>query len=406
MGSILKVATWEYLTRIKSKWFIISTLLVPLVMIGSMIIPSMFITGLDTESKIVGVVDSTGFLGFKLEKSLTDLYRLKNGNPKYQILHFNRNEIKQAESLLDSTYISAYLAIPEKLMKENRVNYFCNNVNNFKDQSEIQYSINKIVSHERMIAENLDPDKINELLRDVDFKIFEPGKSEEVGDEILSYLTPLIFVMMLFFTIFMTSQVLLRSVLQERTNRLVEILLSSITAREMMIGKILGLGLLGLTQLTFYLLIGLIGSKYQQLDIITYSDIVFFLIYFILGYLLYSSIYAAVGSIFDSEQDAQQVTQILSIVTIIPIMLSSFVISNPNSTIVVILSFIPVMTPFFMILRIGVEMPDIWQIIGTIVLLGISVVITMIIAGKIFKTAILLYGKRPTLPEIIKWIKV
>jgi ABC-2 type transport system permease protein len=121
--------------------------------------------------------------------------------------------------------------------------------------------------------------------------------------------------------------------------------------------------------------------------------------------LLYASIFAAIGCVFNSEQEAQQFMAILSVLTVLPIILSSYVITNPNATIVKILSYIPVITPFFMILRIGIEMPSILEIIATLGLMVGFVIFTMYAAGKIFRVAILMYGKRPKFDEIIRWIK-
>ena len=135
--------------------------------------------------------------------------------------------------------------------------------------------------------------------------VLQDGEEKE-GSEIISYLTPIIFVMMLFFAIFMSSQILLKSVMEERTNRLVEILLSSITPGELMSGKIIGLGLLGLTQLALYLIVGYFASSYKGIQVVTSANVILFLIYFVLGYLLYASIFASIGTIFNSEHEAQQ----------------------------------------------------------------------------------------------------
>ncbi len=405
MRNIIKVAKWEFLTRLKSKLFLISTILFPIMMVGFMIVPSLIMTNLDAENKLIGIVDSTGYLGGKIQSQISETYKLNNGNQKYQIILFQKNEIQLAASLLDSSTIDGYLVIPANIIDDNSVIYYSKILGDFKSISEIRSGVNSVISRERMLKENINPEIIDKLTRHINFIALEPGKTAEEANELISYLTPLIFVMMLFFTIFMTSQILLRSVLQERSNKLIETLLSSVSAGELMSGKILGLGLLGLVQLVVYLVIGTSLSAYKGMDIVTNSDIIFFLIYFVFGYLLYSSIFAAIGSIFDSEQEAQQVTSFLSIMTIVPIMLSSFVIANPNATLTVVLSYIPVMTPFFMILRIGVQMPSIFQLVTTLLVLIISVIVSMYIAGKIFRTAILMYGKRPTLPEILRWIK-
>jgi ABC-2 type transport system permease protein len=362
-------------------------------------------TKVDTESKLVGIVDSTGFLAEKIQEKLTEDYKLNNGEQKYQVMLFKNNETDLAASLLDSSAIDGYLVIPANVIDSNDVRYYSKTLGDFKGVSEVRSTVNNVISRERMLMANINPDMIEKLNRRVNFITLEPGKTEEQSNELISYFVPFIFVMMLFFTIFMTSQILLRSVLQERSNKLVETLLSSVSAGELMSGKIIGLGLLGLVQLLIYMVIGLGVSSYQGIDFVTSTDVIFFLIYFVFGYLLYAAMFAAIGSIFDNEQEAQQVTSVMSIITVVPIMLSSFVIANPNATLTVVLSYIPFMTPFFMILRIGVEMPSMMQIVTTTLVLIAAMVGTMYIAGKIFRTAILMYGKRATLPEMIRWIK-
>lgn len=404
MRNIITVAKWEFLTRLKSKLFLISSVLFPLLMVGFMILPSLIMTKVDTESRLIGIVDSTDYLAEKIKHNLTEDYKLNNGKQKYQVMILKNNEIDFANTLLDSSVIDGYLVIPANVLDSNAVRYYSKTLGDFKGVAEIRGIVNNIISRERMLAADVNPDLVDQLTRRINFITLEPGKTEETN-ELISYFTPLIFVMMLFFTIFMTSQILLRSVLQERSNKLVETLLSSVSAGELMSGKIIGLGLLGLVQLLIYLLIGLAVSTYKGMDLVTSIDILFFLVYFVFGYLLYSAIFAAIGSIFDNEQEAQQVTSVMSIITVVPIMLSSFVIANPNATLTVVLSYIPVMTPFFMILRIGVEMPSTVQIITTLLVLIASVIVTIYIAGKIFRTAILMYGKRATLPEMIRWIK-
>ncbi len=411
MKNILTVMRWEYLTRIRSKWFVISTVIIPLIIIASMFIPTLIMTGPDTEAKVIAVVDGTSDLGNILERALIERYKLKDGSPKYQVVLLqggNFNSLKeQASELLDSDVIFSYLVIPGNVMDSNEVRYYARNLGNFKDQEQINRAVNRVISRQRMIAANFDPKVINFLSREVDLKMLETGKGgeEKEGSEIISYLTPIIFVLMLFFAIFMSSQILLRSVIEERTNRLLEILLSSITPGELMSGKIIGLGLLGLTQLALYLIVGYFASSYKGIQIVTSLNVILFLIYFVLGYLLYASIFASIGTIFNSEHEAQQLSSFLSIICVIPIMLSSYVIANPQSTTTTILSFIPIVTPFFMILRIGIEMPPLWELFGTIGVLILFVWLTMLAAGKIFRVAVLIYGKRPTLPEIWQWVK-
>ena len=411
MRNLMIIARWEYFTRVRTKGFIISTIILPLMLIGSMVIPTLIFSGPDKESRVIAVVDETRYLGSLFEGRLSEKYFLDDGRVKYQTIILDKGELldlkAQATELLNADAILLFILIPEDILQSNSAQYYARNLGNIKDQEQIRRALDEIVSELRMIDANLDPKLISSLTRNLDFEMIEiaGGGREKEGSELVSYLTPLMFVLVLFFAIFMSSQILLRSILHERTNRLVEILLSSVTASELMSGKILGLGLLGLTQLSFYIITGLLVSSFQGIQIITSLNIIMFVVYFLLGYLLYASMFAALGSIFDSEQEAQQASSILSIFTIIPIIFSSYVIANPNSVYSIALSFVPILTPFFMIMRIGIQMPSLIEIIGTIALLAVFVVITMLAAGKIFRTAVLMYGKRPTLPEIIQWIK-
>ncbi len=411
MNQVVNIARWEYLTRIRSRWFIISTLLIPVIMIVSMLVPTLLITSEDTESRLIAVVDGSAQYGHLFEQMITHKYELKDGRPKYQIILLQGRdyaEMKgQALELLDSSLVTACIIIPEDLSESRELRYYAKNLGNFKDQAELQITLQDLFIRQRLVDAAVSEEVIDSVTRPLNFTLMEIGKEgeEQEADELLSFLTPIIFVLMLFLSIFMSSQILLRSVIEERMNRLVEILLSSVSPTQLMAGKITGLGLLGLTQVGVYLVLGQVVSTFQGYAILTSESTLFFLVYFVLGYLFYAAIFAAIGSIFNSEHEAQQASSLFSLICILPIMLSSYVISDPNSTTSVVLGFIPFITPFIMILRIGVEMPQLWEIIASILVMAVSVVLAILAAGKIFKTAILVYGKRPTLSVIWQWLR-
>jgi len=411
MHKVLIIARWEYLTRIRSKWFIISTLIIPLVLVAFMFIPSLLVGEPGMEMKIVGLIDASGIIGADFESSISAEYRLKDGQPKYQIVNLSGysgdNALTVASNLIDSSVIDAYIYIPEDILESGTIKYYARFQGNYRDQEEIRRIFNRVMLNVRARNAGLDPEIIHQLIRQVNMTTIEVGKRGQQTEtqEVIAYVLPIIFVLMLYFAIVMSSQVLMRSVLEERSNRLVEILLSSVNSTQLMSGKIIGLGLLGLTQLGFYLLCGFFVSQYRGMNIIAGYQAAYFLLYFGLGYLFFSGIFAATGAIFSSEHDAQQVVSIISIISVLPILLASYVIANPGSLVTTILSYIPFLTPFFMILLIGVEMPPVWHLISTIALLLICSGLTMIAAGKIFRTAILMYGKRPTLTEIWQWLK-
>jgi len=410
MRNIWLIAHWEYWTRLRSKWFIISTLIIPLILIGFMFLPGLMMQD-EGSHKVIAIVAETPELDAKCEALLHERYRLKDGSPKYQVISLKQavvdSALRQARALLDSMVIDAFIHLPENVLDSNKVLYFARYLGNYRDQGEIQGVVNSVVMEERVKRAGLDQRVVRELTRRVRFEMVEisRGETRKYGNEFLTYLLPIIFVLMLYFAIVMSAQVLLRSVLEERTNRLVELLLSSVTPTQLMSGKIIGLGLLGLTQLGFYLVCGWTLSAYQNLAILPPNQTVFFLIYFILGYMFYASIFAAIGAVFSSEHDAQQAVSLFSIVSVLPIMLSSYVVTNPSSLLTSVMAHIPFMTPFLMIMLIGIETPPLWQFISTAALMIVAALAAMIIAGKIFRTAILMYGKRPTLAEIWQWLK-
>jgi len=211
--------------------------------------------------------------------------------------------------------------------------------------------------------------------------------------------------MILFMTVFMSGQLLLRSVMEERTSRTIEILLSSVTPDEIMKGKILGLGSLGMVQMIFYLIVGLSITHYKGYASIELSQIPIFLIYFITGYLFYAAIFAAMGTFFTSEQEAQQSSGVISLVAILPMVFATYFISNPESVFTLSTSYIPPLTPFMMIIRLGTGTVEINEILYTTLLMIGSCWLMLKVSGKIFRTAILLYGKKITLKEVFKWIR-
>ncbi|MFH1214207.1 MAG: ABC transporter permease, partial [Candidatus Neomarinimicrobiota bacterium] len=289
MRNILIISRWEYLTRIRSKWFIISTLVMPLIIVASMFIPTAVMTSADHETRLIAVVDETGQFGDRFQRRLEQNYTLKDKTPKYQIILLENGDPtilkQQAADFLDSAVISAYIVIPVDVLDSSRVSYYSMNMGNFRDQAELNRTVNEIISEHRMISAGLDPALIRSVTKNVNFKMVQvnTGGGEKEGDEMLSYLMPIIYVLMLFFAIFMSSQILMRSVLAERSNRLVEVLLSSVTPGELMSGKILGLGLLGLTQLGLYLIVGGLVSSYRGMELFNSVNIILFLVYFIFG---------------------------------------------------------------------------------------------------------------------------
>jgi ABC-2 type transport system permease protein len=374
---------------------------------GMMYLPSILMDLEPDEITEIGLVydDSVQDLLGRFQSQMDSNYRLSDGNPQFVFSRFP-NEKTALDSVLSKS-INGFLFIPASVQDSGQVNYFSLSLSNIKLYRNLSRILNQVVIEQRMIDQNIDVSLVGQLSRRIAFETFEIDEDGETseGDELSSFLVPYLFLMILFMTVFMSGQLLLRSVMEERTSRTIEILLSSVTPDELMRGKILGLGALGLTQMCFYLIVGLAVTEYKELATIEFSQIPIFLIYFITGYLFYAAIFAAMGTFFTSEQEAQQSSGIISIVAVLPIVFASYFITNPGSAFTIGSSYIPPLTPFMMIIRLGtgsVEMPE---IIYTTILMIISCWFMLKISGKIFRTAVLLYGKKVTIREVLRWIR-
>ena len=407
MEKIWIIIKWEFLNRARSKLFLFTTFLFPIFLVGILYIPTLMMEIEPGNITTVALVyeDPISSLIDRFKEKVDSSFRLGNGNPQYL---FNRmtNEVDAMDSVAKKSF-DGYLFIPNDILESGVVNYYSHSLSNIKLYNQLRRSLNQIVIENRMIEQNIDVALVGSLSKNIVFETFEVDKSglASEGDALISFFIPTLFVMILFMTIFMSGQLLLRSVMEERTNRTIEILLSSISADQLMAGKILGLGMLGLVQMIFYLIIGFITAYFKDIPIIEFGQFPVFMIYFITGYIFYSSIYATMGTFFSSEQEAQQTSGLISIVAVLPIIFASYFITNPGSNLTVGLCYFPPITPFMMILRLGTGTVERIEIIFTTLLLIICCWGMIKLSGKIFRTAILLYGKKITLKEILKWLK-
>ena len=404
MNRILNIMKWEFMVRFRSKMFLIS-LFMPLIFMVFSIIPAMLMDkGGDSEVK-VGIVNHAEHIASKFKNNIGNKYQFDDGKPKYWI--FDYENFDEAKTALQEKTIDAIMVIPAGIMDTSKSKYFARSLSNFKVIDELRNTLSHTVILQRMENQGVAVEMAESISKRVKMDTFEVNKEGKLteGNELMVLLGPFFFVFLLVMAIFINGQLLLRSVIEERTNRMVEILLSTVSARELMTGKILGLGSLGMVQILFYLSIGVIFGMVKGIEIVRFDELPILFIYFLTGYFFFASIYATLGTLFDNEQDAQQSMIIVSIIAMVPLMGSFYFMSNPTALVTKILSFVPPMTPFMMILRISSDAAEPWEIAATVVLMIVSVWGLMTLAGKIFRTALLMYGQRATLPEIWRWIR-
>ncbi len=404
------VARWEYITRIRSKFFLVSTILMPLLIVGMIFLPVMLLDDEGVQGLTLAIVDGSGEWTGQIGELLDERHRTPDGAPRYpRYPLLNEGQLEQrveAAALLEAGVIDAYLVIGPRFGVTGEVSFVARDKGRIFEQEQLRRAVQSAWTQAAFQRHQVDPELLATLKQDIAWTSYAArGEDFSESDEMQAFLTPIIYVMILFFAVFFSSQILMRSIITERGSRVVEMLLSSITSRDLMTGKILGLGLLGLTQMAIYLVVTSLAGAGRGVELISAGGAGYFILYAIPGYFFYAAIYASVGSLFETEQEAQQVVGLLSLIPILPLVLSSYVVIHPDALVVRVASFFPPLTPFLMIIRLVVTDVPWWEVAGTVLVLALFTVLMMRWAGVVFRTAILLYGKRVTLPEIVRWVK-
>ena len=404
----LVVARWEFIEKVRTKAFIISLILMPVFMIVMSVVPSLLMNKADTSTVNVGIIDKTGEIAPNLNTDLMEKYKLPDGRPNYDVVVIAPGDSARPEAngMVLRRELSAYLVVDTSLQTSRSFQYVSENVSNFKDISRFQSAVKDILVSNELQRSGVNPAIVKEVTKPVDLetvRLSKEGKEEktEAGSGfILGY----IFIIIMALFVLTSGQLLVRSVVEEKSNRIVEVLLSSTTADEIMTGKILGLSLLGLTQLAVWALIALAFAGQLAMFITIPDNIWWEGVFFILGFLFYSSIFVMAGAPVTTEQEAQQATTYVSMLLFLPIVLATLVAQNPSAGYLKILTLIPLLTPTMMAFRIPIQTPDLWELLaGTFVLIG-STYFCMIAAGRIFKIGMLVYGKRPSFSELVRWV--
>ncbi len=414
MKKILTVAKWEFLEKVKTKAFIISIILTPTIVIFFSLAPTLLSGKESDTTKVIGIVDTSGIYYHPMDESL-DKYRIEKNQPAYILISLSAGEdhknIDSLRIIADADVLNGkvegYLLVNNGGTDSVSAEYRTKSVSNFKDTQKFTEAFNTARIKSRLEAEGISSKIMDYISRNVDIKsvkLEETGKANR-NDSLTTFFTAFIFVMLLFMLIMLSGQMLVRSLVEEKSNRLIEIIISSCSADELLTGKILGLGALGLFQVLIWGLIAVALLGASLIPFTALNNILPMLIYFLLGYVFYTAIFVGIGSIVTTEQEAQQITTYLSFLLLLPIVLILPVMENPNSILIKILSYIPLTLPTAMLLRLNLTpVPIIIQVITSAIML-VSIYVAIKFAGKIFRIGILSYGKRPSLKELGEWIR-
>ncbi|MER3524443.1 MAG: hypothetical protein C4326_10345 [Ignavibacteria bacterium] len=413
MNKTLVVAQWEYVEKVRSKAFLIGLFLTPMIIVAMGVLPGLLADKENETTKVIGIVDATGELAQPLARRM-ERYTLSNGQPNYLTRFVAVGTtinlpaaIRDADSMVERGELDGYILLDLRGRKDTTVEYRSKTAGDIRLVNRLGEHVRNILSERRLIARGIDPSILDDLRVPIELRTVKiaAGEQEET-DFVKTFFSAYIFIMAMFFLIFTSGQLLVRSVLEEKSNRIVEVLVSSCTPKELMFGKVLGLSAMGLTQMAFWALIALaVLGKVGSTAFPPVEQILLMVVFFILGYLFYSAIFIAFGSPVTTEQEAQQLNGYLVLFVILPVALVLPVMQHPDADWVKVLTFIPLLTPTFMALRIPVQMPSTGEILGAIALLIAATYLMMIAAGRIFRVAILATGKRPSLAEIWSWVR-
>jgi ABC-2 type transport system permease protein len=417
LGRLLIVTRREYLERVRSKAFMVSTVLGPLIMGALVVLPGLLMSRQRREPLRIAVLDEAGALGPKVEAALGE--RRRDGAPRFAVRPAGEGPVAGRRDALREQVmkgeLDGYLVLPVETLESSVAEYHGRNVSNFEELRHIDDAVEDAVVGTRLTGAGLAPDRVRALTRKPDLKtirVTAQGLREDRRG--MAFVLAFMLVSLLYTSLAIWGAAIMNGVLEEKTNRVVEVMVSSVSPDTLLSGKLLGVGAAGLTQLMAWALtMGLIGiyvgsgavAGGASVPEVGVGVLVAFVLFFLLGFFLYGSLYAAVGAAVNSMQEAQNLILPLMMPVILAMMFFPMVLRSPDSTLAVALSLVPLLAPLLMFLRISVLMPPMWQVALSIGLTVLTIWGVVWMASRIYRVGILMYGKRPTFPEILRWVR-
>ncbi len=416
MNKTLALIKREIKTKVFTKGFLIGTVLGPIFMIGIMFGPAFFMSLTETKPVNLLIVDKTDDLAAHLPSAFNDT--LTNGQPRFVLtiidsLTYAAQRPRFLQQL-ERKQLKAVVVIPADAMRGGTLIYMGKSISDMEFIQTIRDRINQVLNRQKLLHAGINPELIERLSTRLTIKTIKIEKGEarekQLGQE---WVTAFVFLMILYMTSLLYGNATMRGVLEEKTSRIVEVLLSSTSAFQLMMGKVFGVGMVGLIQYLIWVGMALgvfafaAASHPHLLQYISISPVVllYFIIFFLLGYFQISTLFAAVGAMSSSQEDAQSLSTPITILVVIPFIISFTVVRDPATPWSQILSFVPFFTPMLMFLRVTLMMPPWYEIWGAIGINLAAIFAGTWVSAKIYRVGILMYGKRPTLPEMIRWLR-
>ena len=414
LRNTLLIAKREYLERIRSRVFRITTLLVPIGFTGMAFLGAMSGRKLEGVQNLA-ILSNNPALAQQVKVALNDGAM----PPKLVEVYAPATDadLAQVKEQVASHQIGGYLTVETTPgVAEPDATWISGSSINLVGKAQMESAVRSALIREQLAAKGVPQEQVSGLMKEVKLETKQlKGSAVVASDSERSFLGAYGLIIVLYASVLIYGINIARSVVEEKTSRIFEVLLSTASSDSLMLGKLLGVGAVGLTQMAIWgaLLVFYAGSAFAATQGIhglgslgiTRAELGFFVIFFLGGFYLYSALAAALGSTVSGEQEVQQFSFILISPLVVSVVLLPYVLGNPNSTGAVVLSLLPPFTPIIMYMRICAQMPPLWQVWLSVVLLAASVWGMVWLSARIYRIGVLMYGKRATLPEMIRWLR-
>jgi ABC-2 type transport system permease protein len=442
MRKFLAVVKREYVQRVRTKFFVIATILGPVLMAAFTIVPALMFSIKAGGPTRLAIVDQTGKMYERVAKELVS-GKDRRGNsatpqspvrppvgsdPKEQInqagklikanfvveeVRLDNRSLDEArrdlEARVQNRELDGYVVLPPNLLKDGQPEFRARNTADLFTKDTVESSISRAVRGQRLVEAGIDEKAVAKASEPVDLKTIEAGGKESKGEASFFFVFGV--GLLIYMSVLLYGQFVLGAVIEEKETRIAEILFSSMRSFPLMMGKLIGVSLVALTQLGIWAAAFLIfslwaaGGSSITLPHIPPMLFVYFAVYFLMGYFIYSTVYAVVGSMVTTTQEGGQLALPVVLMLVAGFYLSFNIIRSPNSSLAFWASMFPFFAPITMLVRIVTETPPLWQILLSLGI-GVATIVGLVwLASRIYRVGMLMYGKKATIPEVWRWVR-
>lgn len=427
MRKIFIIAKREYLERVRAKSFVVMTFAIPALMFAATVGPTLMMTRGSNETKHLVVVASDARTADLLRDQLVKLPE----EQKRKVAEAQTMEKRQIPSIgdlvvdtqtdssdatiktlkkkIEQKELDGVILATQDAIAAKKITFLTRDVSSFVANSEIEGAVSEALRRDLLKSRGLTEQEINKTLQPVELEAKSPTG---VGNPQALFFTVFGMAMVLYMTVLLYGINVMRAILEEKNSRIMEVMLSTARSQELMAGKILGVAAVGLTQIGIWAIMVLLPSTAGIVagwgiikNVLSPGLLAYFALFFLLGFSLYSTLCAAVGAMVNSEQEAQQLQFMVMMPMIAAVFIMVNIIQYPAGSLALWASLFPLTAPLIMFLRIALQSPPWWQIVISIGLMIATIYGLVWVCGRIYRVGILMYGKRPSLPEIMKWIR-